>query len=411
MRTGGAGAGDGRRVLGVVLASQALRGVGYGVAAVQLGAILRGRGLDAQEVGLVLAAVVAGSASASLGLGRFGDRLGRVRAYQLLYIALALAGVVLALDGPTWLLAVAALSGALSTEVVESGPFTTLEQVFLAAGDAPQAKLTRGFGLYNAVATLAGAAGALLGTLPADPRLLGGSLAAVGVGGALLATRLPPIVEAEAPRPAPVTGRVRPLTSSAPLVRRLAGLFAIDSLAGGLVVQAWVAWWLGVRYGAPTSVIGVVFASIGVLQAASFLAAPLLAARVGLLNTMVFTHLPSNLLLAAVPLAPNLLTAVGLLLARTCLSQMDVPTRQAYVMALVPPSERTAAAALTNTARYLTRPAGPALAGVLQPLGLAWPFLLAGATKSAYDLALWRLFRPIRLPADATTTTAPGGAS
>jgi MFS family permease len=415
MSTSGAGgrpgAGDGRRVLGVVLASQALRGIGYGVAAVQLGAILRGRGLDAQEVGVVLAAVVAGSASASLALGRFGDRLGRVRAYQLLYTALALAGVVLALDGPAWLLAVVALSGALSTEVAESGPFTTLEQVFLAAGDVPRARLTRGFGLYNAMATLAGAGGALLGTLPADPRLLGGSLVAVGVGGALLATRLPPIVEAQgAPRPAPAAGRVRPLRSSAPLVGRLAGLFAVDSLAGGLVVQAWVAWWLGVRYGAPTSVIGVVFASIGVLQAVSFLAAPLLAARVGLLNTMVFTHLPSNLLLAAVPLAPNLPTAVGLLLARTCLSQMDVPTRQAYVMALVPPSERTAAAALTNTARYLTRPAGPALAGLLQPLGLAWPFLLAGATKSAYDLALWRLFRPIRLPADTTTTTAPGGA-
>jgi hypothetical protein len=198
------------------------------------------------------------------------------------------------------------------------------------------------------------------------------------------------------------------LASSRPIVARLAGLFAIDSLAGGLVVQAWIAYWLGVRYGAPTSVIGVVFAVIGVLQAASFLAAPVIAARVGLLATMVFTHLPSNLLLAAVPLAPSLPVAVGLLLARTCLSQMDVPTRQAYVMALVPSAERTAAAAATNTARYVTRPVGPALAGLLEPVGLAWPFLVAGATKSAYDLVLWRLFRPVQLPADATTTT--GGA-
>jgi len=169
------------------------------------------------------------------------------------------------------------------------------------------------------------------------------------------------------------------------------------------VVQAYIAYWLGVRYGAPTSVVGVVFAAVGVLQAASFLAAPLLAARVGLLATMVFTHLPSNLLLAAVPLAPSLPMAAGLLLARTCLSQLDVPTRQAYVMALVPPSERTAAAAVTNTARYLTRPAGPALAGLLQPLGLAIPFLVAGVVKSAYDLALWRLFRPVQLvPVPAT---------
>jgi MFS family permease len=400
--------GSGPGVLATVLALQALRGVGYGLAAVQLGAVLRGQGLDSRGVGVVLAAIVAGSAAASLGLGRWGDRLGRRRAYALLYVALALAGVVLALGGSAWLLALVALSGALSTEVVESGPFTTLEQVMLASTDAPQARITRGFGVYNAVATLAGAAGALLGTLPADPRLLGGTLAAVGAAGALLATRLPRSVEVEAPQPEPSTARPRPLASSRPVVARLAGLFAVDSLAGGLVVQAWIAYWLGVRYGAPTSVIGVVFAAMGVLQAASFLAAPRLAARVGLLQTMVFTHLPSNLLLAAVPLAPSLPAAVGLLLARTCLSQMDVPTRQAYVMALVPPAERTAAAAVTNTARYVTRPAGPALAGLLEPMGLAWPFLLAGATKSIYDLVLWQLFRPVRLPADTTTTT--GGA-
>jgi predicted MFS family arabinose efflux permease len=397
----------GRGVVAMVLASQGLRGVGYGLAAVQLGVLLRDRGLDAGAVGLVLAAIVAGGALASLALGRWGDQLGRRRAYGLLYVALALGGVVLAAGGPAWLLALVALSGALSTEVVESGPFTTLEQVMLASTGAPQVKVTRGFGVYNAVATLAGAAGALLGTLPADRRLLGGTLMVVGTAGALLATGLPGTVEA--PRPEPGAASERALASSRPIVARLAALFAVDSLAGGFVVQAYIAYWLGVRYGAPTSVIGVAFAAVGVLQAASFLAAPVIAARVGLLPTMVFTHLPSNLLLAAVPLAPSLPVAVGLLLARTCLSQMDVPTRQAYVMALVPPPERTAAAAVTNTARYLTRPVGPALAGLLQPVGLAIPFLLAGAVKSAYDLVLWRLFRPVQLPAQATTTT--GGAS
>jgi predicted MFS family arabinose efflux permease len=383
-------------VLATVLASQALRGLGYGLAAVQLGAVLRGQGLDARAVGLVLAAIVAGSAAASLALGRWGDRLGRARSYALLYVALTAAGILIAAGAPAWLLALVALSGALSTEVVESGPFTTLEQVMLAGAGAGarQPLVVRGFGVYNAVATLAGAAGALLGALPADQRLLGGTLALVGVAGALLAVRLPRSVEA------PASERVGPrraLASSRRLVLRLAGLFAVDSLAGGFVVQAYIAYWLGVRYGAPTSVVGVVFAAVGLLQAASFLAAPVIANRVGLLQTMVFTHLPSNLLLAAVPLAPSLPVAVGLLLARTCLSQMDVPTRQAYVMALVPPAERTAAAAVTNTARYLTRPAGPALAGLLQPLSLALPFLIAGTVKSAYDLALWRLFRPIQL--------------
>ena len=255
------------------------------------------------------------------------------------------------------------------------------------------------------MATLAGAAGALLGTLPADRRLVGGTLIVVGVAGAVLATRLPESVEAPA---AEQNGPRRPLAASRRPVLRLAGLFAVDSLAGGLVVQAWIGYWLGVRYGAPTQVIGVVFAAVGLLQAASFLAAPAIADRVGLLPTMVFTHLPSNLLLTAIPFAPSLPAAVGLLLARTCLSQMDVPTRQAYVMALVPPAEQTAAAAVTNTARYVTRPVGPALAGLLQPLlGLGIPFLVAGVVKSGYDLALWRLFRPVQLPAD--TAAIPGG--
>jgi MFS family permease len=204
-------AGDGRRVLAVVLAAQGLRGLGYGLAAVQLGAILRGQGLDASAVGLVLTAIVAGTAAISLALGRVGDRLGRRRAYGLLYAALVVAGVVLALGGPAWLLALVALSGTLSVEVVESGPFTTLEQVFLASAEAPQARITQGFGVYNAVATLAGAAGALLGTLPADARLLGGTLAVVGVAGAVLATRLPPSVERLRANPARAgRGRWRP---------------------------------------------------------------------------------------------------------------------------------------------------------------------------------------------------------
>jgi MFS family permease len=390
-----------RALVTTVLASQALRGVGYGLLAVQLGAVLRGRGLDPTEVGLLLAAIVAGSALASLALGRWGDRVGRARCYGSLYVALAAGGFVLAASWALWLLAVVALSGALSTEVVESGPFTTVEQVVLASTAAPQATVTRGFGVYNAVATLAGAAGALLGTLPASGRLLGGTLVVVGAGGALLAMRLAAL-GIEAPRPQ--GGAARPVAPSRGVVGRLAALFAVDSLAGGLVVQAYVAYWLGVRYGASTAVIGIVFAVMGLLQAGSFLAAPLIAARVGLLATMVFTHLPSNLLLAAVPFAPNLNVAIALLLSRTCLSQMDVPTRQAYVMALVPPAERTQAAAVTNTARYVTRPVGPALAGLLQPLGLALPFVLAGTAKSAYDLALWRLFRPVQLPARTVTS-------
>jgi MFS family permease len=153
----------------------------------------------------------------------------------------------------------------------------------------------------------------------------------------------------------------------------------------------------------------VTFAALGLLQTGSFLVAPRLADRFGLLRTMVFTHLPSNVLLAAMAFAPTLQTAIALLLARVALSQMDVPTRQAYVMALVEPDERTAAAAYTNTARYVVRPAGPALAGAVSSIWLGLPFLLAGGIKAAYDLVLWRWFTNIDLP-DDTSSIPPGAA-
>ncbi|MEV4224913.1 MFS transporter [Nonomuraea sp. NPDC049725] len=394
------------RTVGVLLTSQAFRGLGYGVAAVQLGALMGNDGLSATEVGLVLAAILVGSFLTSLVLARWGDRLGRRRAYAGLYAALLLCGLVIAAGLPWWLVAVAAFSGAMSVEVIESGPFTTLEQVMLAGPGRPQKQIVRGFGLYNAIAAVAGTLGALLGSLPADRGLLGGILAGTAAAGMLLTLRLPATVEAPAatvaPAPAPAHGlpQSRILASSRGPVARLAGLFATDSLAGGFVIQAYVGYWLAVRFEATTHTIGVTFAVVGILQTASLLAAPRVANRIGLLPTMVFTHLPANVMLAAVPFAPSLPLAIALLLGRACLSSMDVPARQAYVMAMVPPEERTAAAAITNTARYLTRPLGPALAGVLQSISLAAPFLLAGVTKIGYDLALWRIFRHSRLPTD-----------
>jgi predicted MFS family arabinose efflux permease len=205
-------------------------------------------------------------------------------------------------------------------------------------------------------------------------------------------------VEADHPhRPGP-----RVLVHSRSIVLRLSALFALDSFAGGFAVQAFVAYWLAHRFGASIAQVGVVFAAVGVLQTVSFLVAGRLAERFGMLPTMVFTHLPSNVLLAAVAFAPNLTVAVVLLLARTLLSQMDVPTRQAYVMALVDPEERTAAAATTNTARYVVRPIGPILAGVAASIGLGVPFVVAGALKSVYDLLLWRWFRHVPLPEETS---------
>jgi MFS family permease len=390
---------DARRIL----AAQALRALAYGFGAVLLGATLDAQGFDSVEAGLVLAAVVAGTVTASLVVGRWGDWWGRRRCYLALYLLLAVTGVVFAVSSDPWALAGVALFGALSTEVVESGPFTTLEQSMLATDLAPRARV-RGFSRYNAVAAAAGSVGALLAVGPSIARHQWPSLpddqrffvvfVPVALAGAAIARLLSPAVEPGHRQPP----GARVLVRSRTVVGRLAGLFALDSFAGGFAVQAFIAYWLTHRFDATIAQVGVVFAAVGVLQTASFLAAGRLAERFGLLRTMVFTHLPSNLLLAALAFAPNFTVAVVLLLARTLLSQMDVPTRQAYVMALVDPDERTAAAAVTNTARYVVRPVGPILAGAAASVGLGVPFVLAGGIKSVYDLVLWRWFRHVPLP-------------
>jgi MFS family permease len=393
-----------RRILG----AQALRAFGYGLGAVLLGVTLRQRGYSPALAGVVLTAVVAGTVIASLLLARYADRAGRRRCYVAMYLLLAVTGVVFAAPVPLWALLLASLTGALSTDVVESGPFTSLEQPMLAAG-LPGGRQVAGFGVYNAVATASGSAGALAAGLPgllrhwwppAPPAqryfLL---FVPVALAGALVAARLSPAVEAPPVRsgrpPGSPPGRPRPV------IYLLCGLFAADSLGGGLVIQAFVAYWLAARFGAPAAVIGVVFFAAGLLQALSFLAAARLAGRFGLLRTMVFTHLPSNLLLAAVAFAPSFGWAAGLWLARVSLSQMDVPARQAYVMALAGPDEQTRTAAYTNTARYLTRPLGPVLAAASQSAALGLPFLLAGIIKCGYDIALWTWFRAVPLPGHA----------
>jgi predicted MFS family arabinose efflux permease len=286
---------------------------------------------------------------------------------------------------------------------VESGPFTSLEQAMLPQAAAP-GRTTRVFGVYNAVAAVAGSLGALAAGFPEVLRRQHAVsqpdhrwflvLVPIGLAGAWLAATLSGAVEAER-RVAGPGSPPRPLERSRGTVARLTALFAVDSFAGGFVVQAFIAYWLAKRFGASLELLAVVFFAVGLLQSLSFLAATRLADRFGLLNTMVFTHLPSNVLLALVPLMPTLPLAVALLLARFALSQMDVPTRQAYVALLVDPDERPAAAAYTNTARYVVRPLGAALAGVAQRAALGLPFLIGGGLKAAYDAALYAWFRRV----------------
>jgi MFS family permease len=381
---------DARRILAV----QALRAFAYGLGSILIGVTLARRGLSGFEVGLVLAALLAGVALTSIAIARTGDRVGRRRWYTALFLVMGLAGTAFALTDETWLLVLAALTGTVSTEVVESGPFTSLEQAMLPSA-AGRLDATRLFGTYNTVATLAGSAGALAAGLVAfldvEPQRLLLVYVVVAVAGAALTLGL-----SEAVEPA-VRGARAPLERSRGVVRRLSGLFALDSFGGGFVTQAFIAYWFTETYGTSPEVLGAAFFAVGLLQALSFQGAVRLARRIGLVNTMVFTHLPSNVLLALIPLAPSEVAAFGLLFARYALSQMDVPTRQAYVVGVVDPEERTAAAAYTNTARYVTRPLGPLVAAPILQFSLGAPFLIAGALKSAYDLMLFADFRR-RLP-------------
>jgi Major Facilitator Superfamily. len=371
---------------------------------VLLGVTLDRWGFSGVEAGAVLAAVVAGTALASIVVARRAVAWGRRRCYLALYIGLGVSGIVFAFTHSVWLMALTGLLGALSTEVVESGPFTSLEQAMLAEEFAT-AELARGFGVYNAVATAAGSLGALAAGLPAlthsrldVPAQRWFLLLAVSAAlGAALTLRLSEHVEVGTDPEVTASGG---LGRSRGVVARLAALFAVDSFGGGFVVQSFIAFWFARRFAASPAAIGVVFFAVGVIQTASFLVAPMIARRFGLLFTMVATHLPSNFLLIGLAFSPSFAAAVGLLLARVALSQMDVPTRQAYVMTLVEPSERVAAAAYTNTARYVVRPIGPALAGATQSIALGAPFVIGGAIKSVYDVVLWRWFRAVPLPDD-----------
>jgi len=394
----GAIARDLRRILAV----QALRAFGYGFGTLILGTSLAASGFSAAQVSLLFSAILAGMALVTVLVGVIGERVGRRRLYRILLATMALAGVVFALAGSLWALALAALTGTMSTDANESGPITSLEQAMI--GQAPSETRVHVFGRYNAVAYLAGALGALaaggpaflrhtIPSLPADRRFLL-LLVVLAVASLAVARGIGPSVEA-----GPAGTRRAPLGRSRPTVTRLASLFAIDAFAGGFVVTTFVVFWFHRRFGASPELLSLVMFAGGLLQAGSSIVAARVGARFGLLRTMVGTHLPSNLLLIAVPLMPSLPLAIAVLLVRFTLSQMDVPTRQAYVSAMVDPQERTAAAAFTNTARYVARPFGPAVGAALtSAFGVGAPFVAAGVLKSVYDLSLWRVFRRVPLP-------------
>jgi predicted MFS family arabinose efflux permease len=384
-----------RENLNTVLIIQGLRAGLYGFGAVVIGEVLASRGYSPFVVGLLLTSLLAGMGISSLLVGVIGPRLSSRALYVGLLLVMGLSGLVFSITAWLPALVIAGLTGTISTDPNESGPITTVEQGLIGRADAERRLWL--FGRYNAVAYLAGsvgglaAAGAALlqrsGSLGSSPQVLLLAFPVVAVACVAIAFRL------RAADADPSTDARPPATRPSRKILQLSSLFALDAFGGGFITQAFVAYWLHFRFGAGPEEVGVVFFVSGLLQAASSVVAARLAARVGVLNVMVFTHLPSNVLLAAIAFAPSLWVAVALLLCRFALSQMDVPARQTFVAGMVEPQDRLGAAAYTNLARYVARPAGPALGGVIMRSAVGAPFLAAGVIKVIYDVAIYRSFR------------------
>jgi MFS family permease len=393
--------------------ARAVRMFGYGALGVILVLYLAAAGHDAGAIGALLTLTLVGDTVVSLLLTTHADRFGRRRTLVVGALLMAAAGAVFASNTAFVVLLVAATLGVLSPSGSEVGPFLPIEQAALTEV-TPAARRTGLFAWYNLTGSIATATGALVSGIGVGVLRSGGAseldaYRAVLIGYAALALLLVPIVlgvtsAVEGPPVDTSIARRFGLHRSRAVVGRLALLFSLDAFAGGLIMQSLLAFWFHERFGVPEPVLGAIFFGANLLAAVSALAAARIAARIGLINTMVFTHLPSNVLLMLVPLMPTVELAIVVLLARFSISQMDVPTRQSYTMAVVDPDERSAAAGVTGIARTTGAALSPLLAAPLLAVpGLAsLPFLLAGGLKIVYDLMLWRAFRSRRAPEDPT---------
>jgi MFS family permease len=386
-----------------ILLARGLRDFGDGLVAVLLPAWMLALGFGGAEIGLVATLALLGSAAMTLGVGLAGARADPRALLLLASVLMAATGLGLALATALAAIAAVALLGTANPSAGSVSIFAPLEQALLTQA-VPDARRTATLARYSLVGSLAAAAGALAAAGPqalaalglaelASLRMAFVAYAALGLL-CLLAYRGLPAVPAEERR-----ARHAPLGPSRGIVLRLAALFCVDSFAGGFAVQALLALFLFERFDLSLAQAGLFFFWSGVLAAFSFPVAAWLAARIGLVNTMVFTHIPSSVCLIAAVLSPGVEWALGLLLLRAALSQMDVPTRSSYVMAVVTPAERTAAASFTAVPRSLAAAASPAIAGTLYAAGYtALPFILCAVLKILYDLALLWAFRHIRPP-------------
>ncbi len=400
----------------LLFATRATRLFAYGLLSVVLVLHLAAAGLTEARIGLLLSLTLAGDTVVSLLITTRADRVGRRRMLALGAGLMLFAAALFATTTSFVLLLVAATIGVISPAGNEVGPFLAVEQAALSQGIAPERR-TQLFAWYQLAGAFATALGSLVGGALASG-LQGAGWTALSsyravvvgygvLGGVLLLlfTRLSPAAEAPASKRVATT---RPsflhadlgLHRSRGIVLRLSALFSVDAFAGGFIVQAFVAYWFHQRFGADPARLGQIFFGANVLAGVSALSAAWVARRIGLVRTMVFTHLPSNVLLLAVPLMPTEPLAIAVLFLRFSISQMDVPTRQSYTMAVVDPDERSAAAGVTGIARTVGSSLAPLAAGPLYASAAlaSYPFFIAGLLKIAYDLVLFAAFRKLPAP-------------
>ncbi|HEX9043517.1 MAG TPA: MFS transporter [Candidatus Limnocylindrales bacterium] len=397
---------DGR----VLFVTRAGRMFAYGFLAVVLALYLSALGFDGFRIGILLTLTLVGDTLISLWLTTHADRVGRRRVLIAGAALMLGAGVLFAVSRDFVVLLIAATIGVISPSGNEVGPFLAVEQASL-SHTIPGERRTNVFAWYNLAGQVATALGSLAGGLVSASLIRGGTpdvdayravvvaYAVVGAVLAILFTRLTRGVEVEGVPADDGIARRLGLGRSRPIVLRLAALFSLDAFGGGLVPQSLIAYWFHLRWGVDAGVLGAMFFAANILAAISALSAARLSNRIGLINTMVFTHLPSNVLLILVPLMPTLPLAVIVLLARFSISQMDVPTRQSYTIAVVAPDERSAAAGVTGVARTTGAAVSPVIAAPLISEGAgALAFVIAGGVKIVYDLLLYRAFRQLRTP-------------
>jgi MFS family permease len=387
----------------------------YGSLSVVLVLYLNSIGLNESQTGLLLTLTLIGDTLVSLWLTTRADRIGRRRVLKIGAVLMAAAGLTFAATGNLFLLIIAGTVGVISPSGNEVGPFLSIEQAALShvVSDRMRTAVFAWYAVAGAFATAIGAlfAGLLVQLLQRTPVTTTGCYRTVVVlyaaMGLLLAflfsrassateIRLPDEISAAPARMQTFLG----IGNSRRIVLKLSALFALDSFGGGFVVQAFAAYWFHMRFSVSPAILGLIFFGANVLAGVSALLASRLASRFGLVNTMVFTHLPSNVLLILVPLMPTLFLAVLMLFLRFSISQMDVPTRHSYTMAVVRPEERSATAGITGVARTTGAAVAPLFAGFLfaQPRLINLPFFIAGLLKIAYDFLLYREFLNVRPP-------------